>query len=176
MKLRYIITLVLLLLLSCEKELSDYDYIRIQRQKVANALALGVAESFPTEVTEDVDICLDKAGNVRFKGHIDEDALLEKASLLDGTLPRESYRERLKAASACFNVGMYYDGSTNPVAVIVLKEMRLKDTFGEFYAYEIAFRFNNSIEVGVRNFFESEEFYPYRNQLFDFLATVLDVL
>ncbi len=166
---------MLLLLLSCEKEMDSGRYLQFYRQKVADALALGVADSFPTEVSEEVDFCLDKAGAVRFRGHIDQDALLEKASLLDGTLPPDRYRALLADASACFDIGLFLDGADSPSAVLVLKEIRLRDHFGPFLAYEVAFRFNDPLLIGVRDFFESNEFAPYRDTLFDFLASVLDV-
>jgi len=175
MNIRPLILCALLLLVSCEKEMSSGRYLQLHREKVANALALGVSENLPTQLSEEVDFCLDRAGTIRIKGHVHQDALLEKASLLDGTLPVDRYRALLADATACFDVGMYYDGSDTPAAVLVLREIRLRDHFGPFLAYEVAFRFGDVLVVGVRDFFESDEFYPYREDLFHFLASVLDV-
>lgn len=167
----------LLLAFSCEKERTDSDYIKLQRQKVASAMAAGLSDEYPTEIGESIDFCLDKAGKVRFMGTLEIEALLEKASKLDGTMPREQYRAMLEEMSGCIHLGMYYDGNTErPAAIFTLGEIRLKDNFGTFSAYTLLFRFRNSCEVGVREFFESLEFYPYRNQLMDYIKKLMDVL
>ena len=88
MKLRNLILLLLLLLPSCRKEMSETDYFRIQRQKVAAALAAGLSEDFPTDLAEaidsgeetlEIDFCLDRGGQVRFLGKMELAAFLSRA-------------------------------------------------------------------------------------------------
>lgn len=182
MKLRNLIFLLLLLLPSCRKELSELDYIRIQRQKVAAALASGLSEDFPTgladavdsgEETLEIDFCLDQGGQVRFLGEIALADFLERAEKLDGNLPEAQYRSQLDEAAACIHVGMYYDGqTTTPAATISLQARRLQDHFGEFLAYEVTFLFRNGSVIGVRRFFESDDFRQYRQQLLDLIASL----
>ena len=178
MKFLRLTSLILLLLsFSCEKEMSELSYIRLHRQKVASAMAAGLSDEYPTEIGESIDFCLDKAGNVRFKGTLETEALLQKASVLDGTMPREQYRALLEDMSGCIHLGMYYDGNLEqPAAVFTLGEIRLKDCFGTFSAYTLLFRFRNSCEIGVREFFESTEFYPYKKELMDYIKKLMDVL
>jgi hypothetical protein len=177
MRLFRMASILLLLLVSCEKELTEGRYFGIQRQKVADAMAAGLSEDYPVEIGETVDFCLDKAGKVRFMGTLEKGPLLEKAALLNGSLPAERYRELLEEVSGCIHIGMYYDGRTDaPAAVFTLREIRLKDNFGTFLAYTLVFRFSNSMEIGVREFFESKEFYPYRTPLFDYIKKLMDVL
>lgn len=181
MKLRNLILLLLLLLPSCRTEESELDYFRIQRQKVAAALAAGLSEDFPTDLADaidsgeetlEVDFCLDRGGQVRFLGEIELAAFLSRAEKLDGSLPEERYRSLLDEAAACIHVGMYYDGRTDtPAATLSLQVRRLQDHFGEFLAYEPVFRFRNGSVIGVRRFFESDEFRPYRQQLLDLIAS-----
>lgn len=182
MKLRNLILLLLLLLPSCRKEMSETDYFRIQRQKVAAALAAGLSEDFPTDLAEaidsgeetlEIDFCLDRGGQVRFLGEMELAAFLSRVEKLDGTLPEEQYRSLLDEAAACIHVGMYYDGqTTSPAATLSLQVRRLRDHFGEFLAYELTFRFRNGSVIGVRHFFESDDFRPYRQQLLDLISSL----
>lgn len=168
---------LLLIVTSCGKELTDYRFFKLERQKVAGAMSMGLADEYPVEIGDEIDFCLDRAGNVRFMGTIEIDALLQKASMLDGTLPGEEYRAALEEVAGCIHLGMYYDGRTDtPAAIFTLRGIQLKDNFGVFNAYELIFRFNNTWEIGVREFFESAEFYPYREQLMGYIKKLTDVL
>ena len=174
---------ILLLVLSCSKGLSDGEYLRVQRQKVAAALAGGINTDALKPLMDsiragrdilEVDFSIDAGGNVRFLGEIDFASIQQAAELLDGTLPADAYRALLEDADACIHMGMYYDGNTNkPAAEVKLAILKLRDGFGEYLAYQPAFRFREGVSIPVIDFFKSDEFEDYREPLTELFYALL---
>lgn len=179
---RHIILLCALLLFPfCGKlQMGDEQYLRLQRQKIAAALASGVNTGAMQELADEiragaqilhVDFSLDVGGAVAFRGTVRMEEFINTLDLLDGTMPVEEFRKILSDAAEFMDIAMFYDGRTdNPSARIELREKRLRDSFGEFLAYQPVFHFQTGAVASVTAFFESNEFAPYRAQLIDFFS------
>ena len=161
---------------SCSRgEFTDLDYLTVQRQKVAAALAGGVNTHALQPLVDDikaghnvldVDFSIDRAGCVRFLGQIDYAGLRERLSVLAGNMEVEQYREKLALADECIDVKMYYDGNVvSHAATVTLGLRRLRDSYGEFLAYMPFFRFRSGVTVSVQDFFNDREFDDYRESL-----------
>ena len=153
----------------------ELKYLTIQRQKVANALAEGVNKDAFKAVSDSiqagvdtlwVDVSLDIPGNIRYVGFVALQELLTKAEKLYGIDEADAYRAELAEMEECIDVGMYYYGNNLPAAKIGLTLKILRETFGDFRAYQPSFHFRSGVSISVKGFFESREFEPYREDIY----------
>ena len=163
--------------------MGDDNYLGVQRRKVASALAGGIKTDALKPLMDsiragrdilEVDFSIDAGGNVRFLGEIDFASIQQAAELLDGTLPADAYRALLEDADACIRIGMYYDGNTAKAAAEVkLTARRIRDSYGEYLAYQPSFFFREGLSVPVTTFFKSDEFKDYREPLTELFYALL---
>ncbi|MBO4595891.1 MAG: hypothetical protein J5632_04690 [Bacteroidales bacterium] len=169
--------LCIILMCFCSRapESEEQRYLAIQRQKVADALAEGVNKDGLQAVSDSikagvdtlwVDVSLDIPGNIKYLGFVALQEMLIRAEKLYEIRDEDAYRAVLAEMEECIDVGMYYYGNSQPAAKVGLTLKILRDSFGDFRAYQPSFRFRSGVSVSVMGFFKSHEFEPYREDLY----------
>ena len=174
--------LCIILACFCTRENSKSEeqrYLGIQRQKVADALAEGVNKDGFQAVSDSInagvdtlwlDVSLDIPGNIKFVGFVALQEMLVRAEKLYEAKDEDAYRAVLAEMEECIDAGMYYYGNSLPAATIGLMPKILRDSFGDFRAYQPSFHFRSGVSISVIGFFKSHEFEPYREDLYSLFS------
>ena len=176
-----ILTLCAIALAGCSRDgQTDRHSLSWHRQKIAGALETGF-DSIPFDELkslldseeESLDLTVEMGPGAAFRGTIAMHRLREDLAGLTSITDSGEYERLLATATSDMDVHLYYDGDfSRPRAAVSLKPMRYRDSFGVFFAYEPVFRFEEGYVISIEDFFNSMEFYRFKDKLLDFLDSI----